>query len=141
MSDRVLVAGTFDLLHLGHFRYLERCADMGNVTIALSTDKNTHPKRKPILSYAERRASLLMLPWVARIVAKDEHSFKPLILQEEPHVVTYGSDWAKFEWLRMNGINLVYLDELGIDLVKVYNDNTISTTAIIARINSARDTT
>lgn len=141
MNDKVLVAGTFDLLHLGHMRYLERCAELGNVIVALSTDKNAERKRRPILHHAERRAILRMLPWVYAIISKDVPSLRPFIRQEKPDVVTYGSDWERTAWLNENKIDSYYLDTQAFRLVEIPNEGIQSTTEIIERIRDARDTT
>lgn len=133
MSNRVLVLGTFDILHFGHVLYLEACTEWGDVIIGLSTDANTLAKRHPIMTYEERAAALYLLSYVKTIIPKDDLSAKPIIEKVKPHVMTYGSDWGKFGWLVENKINLVYLDDQGISLREIYNPEVMSTTEIIER--------
>ncbi len=133
MSYKVLVPGTFDLLHYGHMRFLEECAKHGYVTVALATDAHTHPKRRPIMTYYERREMLLHLPYVDEVIAKDERSLWPIIMKVQPGAICYGSDWMKGEWMRMNGLRDDVMYGGGIRIIEVPNPMTISTTEIIAR--------
>ena len=137
MKPRALIFGTFDLLHLGHLKFLKECATSWEVIVGLSTDTNATRKRKPILTYHEREATLYELPWVAKVVPKDTPSAKPLITQERPLFLAYGSDWEKSAWLNENEINLVYLDEMAINLVVLVNDNILSATDIIDRVKKS----
>jgi D-beta-D-heptose 7-phosphate kinase/D-beta-D-heptose 1-phosphate adenosyltransferase len=128
--------GTFDILHYGHLIYLEECALIGDVIVGLSTDANALSKRSPIMSYSERATSLALMTCVKKIVPKDEPSAKPIISVVDPHILTYGSDWTKYGWLRENLINLHWLEEQGIALHEIRNTQVISTTEIIERIAS-----
>ncbi|KKK80028.1 hypothetical protein LCGC14_2827570 [marine sediment metagenome] len=134
MSHKVLVPGTFDLLHYGHMRFLEECAKHGYVTVALATDAHAHPKRKPIMTYYERREALLHLSHVDKIVPKYEHSLWPIIMKVQPASICYGSDWAKPEWMRMNGLKDDVSYGGGIRIIEILNPMVISTTEIIERV-------
>ncbi len=134
MNDRVLVLGTFDILHFGHMEYLRECSRLGLVTVGLSTDANASRKRQPIMSYLERERALYMSPRVDRVVPKSEVSAKPIIYDVRPDVLTYGSDWGGFAWLLENKIDLYFLVEQAIDLVEIHNRGVMSTTEIIDRI-------
>ncbi len=133
MKHRVLVPGTFDLLHYGHVRFLAECAELGSVTVALATDAHAHPKRRPIMTFYERREILLHLPYVDKIMPKDEHSLWPIIMKVKPAIICYGSDWAKPEWMRMNGLGDDVTYGGGIRIVEILNPMVINTTEIIAR--------
>ena len=137
MRHRVLVPGTFDVLHYGHMRFLAECAKLGSVIVALATDAHAHPKRKPIMNYDERKEMLFHLPYVDEVIPKDSMPLIPIILKTKAHIVCYGSDWAKDEWHRMNGLFhdnmwLVYT----VEFIVIDNPMVISTTEIIARIYS-----
>ena len=134
MKHRVLVPGTFDLLHYGHMRFLKECAKLGSVTVALATDEHANPKRKPIMKYDEREEMLLHLAYVDTVIPKDSLPLIPIIFALNTHIVCYGSDWAKDEWHRMNGLTydnewLVYTTQF----IVIDNPMVISTTEIIAR--------
>ena len=134
MKHRVLVPGTFDLLHYGHMRFLKECTTMGVVTVALATDEHADPKRKPIMKYDERREMLLHLPYVDEVTPKDTVPLIPIILETKAHIVCYGSDWVKDDWYWLNQLThdqmwLVHT----VQFIVIDNPQVISTTEIIAR--------
>jgi len=56
---RVCLGGTFDLLHIGHYRLLEQGFQVGDyVYIGLTTDQFAKNKGRSIRSYSARRAQL-----------------------------------------------------------------------------------
>ncbi|MDD5144270.1 phosphopantetheine adenylyltransferase [Methanoregula sp.] len=68
---KVMVGGTFDPLHDGHKRLLDRSFDLagkgGHVVIGLTTDTFASRKIHPIRSYTDRKADL-----EAYILSKDD---------------------------------------------------------------------
>ena len=127
---KILVPGTFDILHYGHMRFLKECAKLGLVTVALATDKHAHPKRKPIMNYDERKESLLHLAYVAMVTAKDSIPLRPIILMTKADVVCYGSDWDREQWMQLNGLKE---STFGAKFIEINNPQVISTTMLIAR--------
>jgi len=136
MRRKVLVPGTFDLLHYGHMRFLAECAKLGPVTVALATDEHAHAKRAPIMMYHERKEALLHLPYVDMVTPKEIKSLVPTIFLTKADIVCYGSDWDSAEWSRLNGVeDRAYLQMVAFTCVK--NPMVISTTEIISRIANA----
>jgi len=132
MRSKVLVPGTFDILHYGHMRFLSECAELGHVTVALSTDDHaTQSKRRTVMTYMERRESLLHLPYVNLVTPKDQKELYPIILATGASTVCYGSDWDTEGWVRMNGLKPELL--VNVTFVKIPNPQVISTTELIAR--------
>ena len=134
MKPKILVPGTFDLLHYGHMRFLAECAKLGRVIVALATDEHASSKRKPIMQYDERKEMLLHLPYVDEVISKNSRPLIPIILETKTHMVCYGSDWEKDSWHRMNGLTH---DQMWLVLtthfIVIDNPQVISTTEIIAR--------
>ena len=133
MKPNVLVLGTFDLLHFGHMHFLQQCRTRGIVTVGLSSDVNASRQRRPIMDYAERTTTLLMLPWVQYVHIKSEASARPIIEKLKPHIMVYGSDWEEADWLAENEITIKYLEEKDIVLAKIPHPQLMSTTTIIER--------
>jgi cytidyltransferase-like protein len=136
---RILVFGAFDLLHLGHIRFLKWCARLGEVHVGLATDELVADyKRQPIQSYETRKAALAELPWVHEVLRKTEHDAKPLIHQVDPQLIVAGSDWYDSEllggYLASIQTGIGYLEDHDIGLVFYPNDRCISTTKILETI-------
>ncbi len=91
--------GCFDLLHIGHVRYLEEAKALGDVLVVgvnsnASVRKLKGPKR-PILPEAERAEILSGLGCVDYITLFDEMDPLKLIASLRPNVLVKGGDWTK----------------------------------------------
>lgn len=125
---RILTYGTFDLLHYGHIRLLERAKKLGDyLIVALSTDEfNALKGKKAYHDYATRKKMLEALRCVDLVIP--EKSWEQKIDDIKKYyvdVVVMGSDWAgseKFEYLK-EYCDLVYLDRTeGISTTKIKKD-------------------
>ncbi|MGI6032785.1 MAG: glycerol-3-phosphate cytidylyltransferase [Coriobacteriales bacterium] len=112
---RVLTYGTFDLLHYGHIRLLQRAAALGDyLVVALSTDEfNASKGKQSFYSYDMRREMLEAIRYVDLVIPEESWEQKIDDVREY-HIdtVVMGGDWAgsdKFEFLR-DYCDLVYLD-------------------------------
>jgi cytidyltransferase-like protein len=131
---KVLVLGTFDLLHQGHFEFLKAAAKLGKVIVGLGTDPHQIKyKRKPVLTYWERKAALELLPWVTAVVKRDTVNVKSVVNMIQPKYMPYGSDWELNDWLDGNGLNRDQLDRWDITVVRIPRIGGISTSKIIQR--------
>jgi len=95
----VFTNGCFDLLHIGHVRYLEEAKALGDVLVVgvnsdASVRKLKGPKR-PILPEAERAEILSGLGCVDYITLFDEIDPLKLITSLRPNVLVKGGDWTK----------------------------------------------
>ena len=95
----VFTNGCFDLLHLGHIRYLEKAKTLGDVlVVGLNSDRSVRglkgPQR-PILPEEERAEILSGLGCVDYIVIFDEATPLELISFLRPHILVKGGDWTK----------------------------------------------
>lgn len=112
---RVLTYGTFDLLHYGHVRLLQRAAALGDyLIVALSTDEfNASKGKKSFYSYEVRRAMLEAVRYVDLVIPEQCWEQKvDDVRRYGVDVVVMGGDWAgsdRFEYLR-DECELVYLD-------------------------------
>ena len=112
---RVLTYGTFDLLHYGHIRLLQRAAALGDyLIVALSTDEfNAGKGKRSFYPYQVRKEMLEALRYVDLVIPErsweqklnDVHDYKV-------DIVCMGGDWRgddRFEYLK-DACDLVYLD-------------------------------
>ena len=95
----VFTNGCFDLLHLGHIRYLEKAKSLGDIlVVGVNSDRSVRnlkgPKR-PILSQEERAEILSGLGCVDYITVFDEQTPLELISSLQPHTLVKGGDWTK----------------------------------------------
>ena len=95
----VFTNGVFDLLHVGHLRYLQHARGLGDALIVgVNSDRSVRlikgPNR-PITSEAERAEVLEALACVDAVVVFDEETPTDLIAAIQPDVLVKGADWAE----------------------------------------------
>jgi D-beta-D-heptose 7-phosphate kinase/D-beta-D-heptose 1-phosphate adenosyltransferase len=95
----VFTNGCFDLLHLGHVRYLEKAKSLGDILIVgVNSDRsvrNLKGPERPILPEEERTEILSSLACVDYITIFDELTPLELISFLQPHILVKGGDWTK----------------------------------------------
>ncbi len=93
----VTTNGCFDILHVGHVRYLEKTKSYADVLIvALNSDKSVKSikgENRPINNENDRAEVLSALKSVDYVVLFDEDSPINLLLQIKPDVYTKGADY------------------------------------------------
>ena len=131
----VFTNGCFDLLHVGHVRYLKEARGLGDcLVIGLNSDQSMRQIKdpaRPLISEDQRAEVLAALECVDYIVLFDEADPFKLIEEIRPDVLVKGADWS------MDKI-------IGADLVQSYGGKVhrvdlvplISTSEIIHRIIS-----
>jgi len=95
----VFTNGCFDLLHIGHVRYLEEAKALGDVLVVgvnsdASVRKLKGPKR-PVLPQAARAEILSGLGCVDYITLFNERDPLKLITLLRPNILAKGGDWTK----------------------------------------------
>ena len=94
----VTTNGCFDILHVGHVRYLEKTKSFADVLIvALNSDKSVRSIKgegRPINNENDRAEVLSALRSVDYVVLFDEDSPLDLLLQIKPDVHTKGADYT-----------------------------------------------
>ena len=137
MGLKVYTGGTFDLIHSGHASFLQRCAQIGTVTVALNTDDfiKFYKGKAPIMSYEERKAVLEAFRWVDRVIPNDDGADSTTaIAKAQPDIIAIGSDWARKDYYGQMGFTQDWLDEQGISLMYIPYTQGISTTELKRRI-------
>jgi D-glycero-beta-D-manno-heptose 1-phosphate adenylyltransferase len=94
----VFTNGIFDLLHLGHLRYLESARALGDLLIVgLNSDSSTRRLKgplRPLVPQDERAAMLLGLRPVDSVTIFDESTAETLVAALEPEVYVKGGDYV-----------------------------------------------
>lgn len=95
----VFTNGVFDLLHVGHLRYLQRARGLGDALIVgVNSDRSVRAIKgpdRPITSEAERAEVLEALACVDGVVIFDEDTPHALIAALQPDILVKGADWAE----------------------------------------------
>jgi len=95
----VFTNGCFDLLHLGHIRYLEKAKTLGDIlVVGVNSDhsvQNLKGPKRPILPEEERAEILSGLGCVDYITIFDEKDPLELISTLQPNILVKGGDWTK----------------------------------------------
>ncbi len=94
----VLVNGAFDLLHVGHLRYLEDASRHADVLIAaVNTDHSVRTAKgptRPIISQTERVEILAHLAVIDAIVLFDTPTVAPILEILKPNIHAKGTDYT-----------------------------------------------
>ncbi|MGM0411034.1 MAG: D-glycero-beta-D-manno-heptose 1-phosphate adenylyltransferase [Bacillota bacterium] len=130
----VFTNGCFDLLHIGHVRYLYEAKKQGDILIvALNSDssvKQLKGDNRPIINENERAELLAALEMTDYIVIFEELTAINLINNLKPDIYVKGGDYSKetlTEWttVEKNGGEVKFLKEI----------KGRSTTSLINKIN------
>jgi len=97
----VMTNGCFDLLHVGHVRYLEAARRLGGaLLVAINSDRSVRALKgagRPVMSEDERAEMLSALVAVDYVIIFDEDSPRGLIAELLPDVLVKGGDYAPNE--------------------------------------------
>lgn len=123
---KVITYGTFDLLHKGHIRLLERAKSLGDyLIVGLSTDEFNRLKNKEAYyDYEHRKCILEAIKYVDEVVPEENWEQKVLdILKYDVDIFVMGDDWkGKFNDLQPF-CEVVYLERTkNISTTKIKTD-------------------
>ena len=125
--------GVFDLLHVGHLRYLQQARALGGALIVgVNSDRSVRAikgPQRPLTPEAERAEILAALTCVDGVVVFDEETPHDLIAALQPDVLVKGADWATDEIV---GRDVV--EARGGTVVRVPIEAGHSTSALLERI-------
>src|ERR671932_1938228 len=94
----VFTNGCFDILHVGHVRYLQAARALGDaLLVAINSDRAVRELKgagRPVMNEGERAEVLAALAAVDYVTVFDELSPRQLIAQLLPDVLVKGGDYA-----------------------------------------------
>ncbi len=97
----VFTNGCFDILHVGHARYLEAARRLGDaLLVAVNSDRSVRALKgagRPVMNEGERAEMLAALASVDFVTVFDEESPRKLIAELLPDVLVKGGDYAPSE--------------------------------------------
>lgn len=95
----VFTNGCFDLMHIGHTRYLQAARALGDIlVVGVNSDASVRTLDKasdrPIVPEAQRAEMLAALGCVDFVIMFDESDPLQLITDVQPDILVKGGDWA-----------------------------------------------
>ena len=132
----VLTNGCFDLLHIGHVRYLQEARKQGDcLVVAVNSDSSVRQIKepgRPIIPESQRAelvAALGCVDWVTIFAESD-----PLVLIRllKPDVLVKGTDWSEEEIIGAPEVR-----EAGGQVLRIPLVPEISTSTILERVQAS----
>lgn len=136
-SRIVFTNGCFDLMHVGHTRYLQAARALGDLlVVGVNSDDSVRSLEKapdrPIVNETQRAEVVAALGCVDFVVVFSEPDPKALITAVQPDVLVKGGDWSLD---RIIGRDVVEARGGKVQTIPLVPG--LSTTALIHRIRSA----
>ena len=133
----IMTNGCFDLLHVGHVRYLQQAKALGGLLwVGLNSDRSVRElkgKDRPINSQNDRAEVLAALACVDFVTIFDEKRCDKLILRGKPNLYVKGGDYIVDN---LDPSERDALKQVGAEIRILPLVPGRSTTAIIQRMNS-----
>ena len=137
----VLASGVFDLLHLGHVKFLEEAKKAGGknaelvVIVARDSTVQDTKRRKPIMPENQRRALVESLRVVdAAVLGLEDFDVGDVIERVKPDVIALGYDQVDMERRVREYVNKYGLNVEVVRLGKFENDELSSSSKIREKI-------
>jgi len=132
----VLANGCFDVLHVGHVRYLAGARELGDIlVVGINSDEQVAIQKgpgRPVLPAAERAEIVAALESVTYVTIFDEPTVEQLLLTLKPDVHAKGTDYTT-ESVPERDVVRSYGGQVAI----VGDPKDHSTTEIISRVGGA----
>ncbi|TFG22274.1 MAG: FAD synthase [Promethearchaeota archaeon] len=120
MPKKVLIAGTFDILHPGHIFLINEAAKLGDVYVIVATDKNRelYSGEAPIVPEQQRLELMKSLKNVKDVkLGRHDNDTLKTVAEIKPDIILLGPD-QKFSVeklqtaLKMKGLNHIEVKRL-----------------------------
>lgn len=96
MTITVLTFGTFDVLHVGHLRIIQRAASLGRLVVGVSSDALNVAKkgRPPVFPQDERMRLVSALRYVDSVFLEESLELKRnYLVRHKADILAMGDDW------------------------------------------------
>ena len=125
LKKRVLVAGTFDLIHAGHIFLINEAAKLGDVYVVVATDKNRElfSGERPIMLQEQRLEIIKNLKNVkdARLGRSDNDTLKT-VEEINPDIILLGPDQKYSIEILKKGLREKDLNHIEVRRLEVYHN-------------------
>ncbi|MCF6276527.1 MAG: FAD synthase [Candidatus Magasanikbacteria bacterium] len=96
---KVMVFGTFDLIHFGHLKMLQQAKKLGNyLIVVIARDKNVEKIKKSRCFHTENERKEIMenIKLVDKVVFGSKKYVYKVILEQKPNIIALGYDQKMF---------------------------------------------
>jgi len=125
MVKKVLIAGTFDLIHPGHIFLIKEAAKLGEVYVVVATDKNRkeYSGEFPIIPQEQRLEVVKSIKNVkeARIGRSDNNTLKT-VEEINPDIILLGPDQKYEIKVLKQGLKEMGLENIEVKRLDTYFD-------------------
>lgn len=126
VKKRVLVAGTFDLIHAGHIYLINEAAKLGDVYVVVATDKNRElfSGELPIIPQEQRLEVIKSIKNVkdARLGRTDNDTLKT-VEEINPDIILLGPDQKYSVDVLKKGLIAKGLEHIEVRRLETYYNN------------------
>lgn len=138
-GGKVFTAGVFDLFHVGHLRFLRKCATFGEtLCVGIMTDSwvKEHKNRDAVIKQHDRLEIVKSLRCVSQVSFMDETNPAPLMHALGASIFVHGDDWIENNCVKdkITDAGLKYFREHNIVSIFPSYTEGVSTTQIIRKI-------
>jgi len=134
----VFTNGCFDILHVGHIRYLKKAASLGDkLVLAVNSDSSVKELKggsRPFVSESERLEMLAALEMIDYLILFSEINCKNLLQEIRPQIYVKGGDYRIED---LPEAETVY--DYGGKIVLITEVKGKSTTNLIEKIRQSKD--
>ncbi|MHA1150916.1 MAG: adenylyltransferase/cytidyltransferase family protein [Promethearchaeota archaeon] len=125
ITKKILIAGTFDILHPGHIFFINEAAKLGDVYVIVSTDKNAErfKGKKPTIPEEQRLELVKNIKNVkiAKLGRSDNDTLKT-VEEFSPDIILLGPD-QKYDITTLEkGLKSKGLNHIKVKRLKTYYD-------------------
>ena len=134
---KVITYGTYDLLHYGHIRLLQRAKELGDyLIVGVSTDDLVEYKgKRSVIPFEERKEIVGAIKYVDELVTQENMDKLGAWIKYHFDVMFVGDDWKGTD--KWNMIEQ-QMKEVGVDVVYFPYTKGISSTLINTTLNTLR---
>lgn len=129
----VFTNGCFDIMHVGHLKYLQRSKNLGDkLIVGLNSDHSVRKlkgSKRPINNQIIRKEFLESLDFVDQVIVFDEETPLRLIEEIKPDIITKGGDYDPSDVVGKD-----FVESYGGKVAVINFEAGFSTTDIINRI-------
>lgn len=135
----IIVAGTFDLFHIGHVNLLRRASKFGDVIAFVNTDRfvEEFKHRKPIINEVDRYEVVSACKYVTDVKFNDNADLKETLKYIDNITgIVFGDDYDIERYRKQTQITREWQALKGIALIQLPRTDGISSTDIRSNLHT-----